>query len=225
LAALSSTYGGLVKLGGGITVNPFHSSVLPWPAAPVGGKTLAVEEDDAEAMIAVCAEDSTSAGLRDAAILRLLYDTGLRRASVAGLLRVGIRKEGSRTLLRVVVKGGQEADVALPDVTVTALQAWLKVAPKSVYVFPARKDKSLHANIINQIVADRAREAGCDHVAPHSFRARFITSSYDAGLPEYEIQAAVHHADPKITRAYDRRARGLGVADAVATARKGKEKK
>lgn len=233
LAALSSTYSGLRKLGGGVQLNPFDPDVLPWPMAPAGGHTPAVAAEDAEAMIALCEEESkqnddvsiAKNALRDAAILRLLYDTGLRRASVAGLLRVNIRKEGRRVLLRVVVKGGKEEEVSLPEITASALNTWLKVNGDSPYVFPASRGGShLHPNVLNRILTERGNQAGVEHVHPHAFRASFVTAAYDTGLPEHEIQGSVHHSDPKVTRMYDRRARGLGVAEAVAEQR-GKRKK
>jgi len=223
LAALSSTYGGLRRFSdSGVTVNPFHPLVLPWPPAPAGGKTTAVTEADAEAMIAVCAEDEDQiAGTRDAAVLRLLYDLGLRRASVARMARAGIRTEGRRTLVRVVVKGGREEEVSLPLQTRDALTAHLaRLEPTGSWVFPNTKGAPMHPNTINLIVSERAQQAGVNHVHPHAFRAAFVTAAYDAELPEREIQAAVHHADPKVTRQYDRGRRGLGVADAVAAARK-----
>lgn len=50
---------------------------------------------------------------------------------------------------------------------------------------------------------------------PHQFRATFITEALDAGVPLHEVQAAVHHADPRTTQRYDRGARGAGVTAAL----------
>jgi integrase len=216
LAALSFLYRRLLAAGAANS-NVFHPAILAWPKVSHIGKTLAVEAAAAERMIALAASDTDSKrGRHDVAILRLLYDTGLRRASVAGLRRAAIEHHNGRMTIRVVVKGGGEARAELPATTATALTDWLEVAPDSPWVFPARGGGARHPTTLNKIIARRAEAAGCGHVHPHCFRAAFVTAAYDAGLPEYEIQRAAHHAKPETTRRYDRGARGTTVADAVA---------
>lgn len=217
IAAMSAVYRGLLR-GGAVRANPFHPAVLAWPPATAIPKTRMVEDDVASAMIEHALSDANARrGARDAAILRLLYDTGLRRSSVAQIVRSKYRSNPGS--VETVVKGGKEAELVLPASSTDAVNRWLEVAPSSPYLFPGKRG-AINVATINQIVKRRARAVGAAHVHPHSFRAAFITAGYDAGLPERDIQASAHHADPSTTRRYDRHARGRTVATKVSEFRK-----
>jgi len=215
LAVLASIYDILFRTGV-VTANPFFAKVLPRPEASTTGTTEIIPNEVAVAMIAA-AERSP----RDTAILRLLYDVGLRRASIATARRRHL--QGNQ--LTVTVKGGRTEVAALPAVTLAAVQAWLAVAPPSTFLFPARgpQDASMHEGTINKIVSRYAAAVG-HRFHPHCFRVAFITEAYDAGLPDRQVQGAVHHRDPKTTQRYDRHARGGDVAEVI-TARRRKETK
>jgi site-specific recombinase XerD len=218
LAALSFVYARLF-LKRIATSNPFHPKLLDWPAASTFGKTPAVPEEVAQRMLSAAVGDQTLRGLRDHAILRLLYDTGMRRESIARLRRDGFVREKRRRLLRFTVKGGRTEETELGPVTVQALEAWLTEAPPSVFVFPARRrgQQGICVTTINKLVTARALEVKAEEpVHPHCFRAAFITAAYDAGVRERDIQVAVHHGDPRTTQRYDRGSRGGGVLAAVA---------
>jgi integrase len=213
LAALSSVYAGL-----GVEKNAFHPRHTAWPPAPREGRTQVVDDDVADAMITAAEE---RAAWRDHAILRVLYDTGLRRASVATLRRRALRrrKNGAGGEIKAVVKGGHEVDVELPAVTLASVERWLSVAPPGPFLF-SHTDRPPHPSNINRVVVRWAKAVGVeDRVHPHRFRAAFITTAYDEDIPEARIQAAAHHSDRKMTQRYDRGRRATGVVDAVAAAR------
>ena len=213
IAAMSSVYKTLLA-GRAVRANPFHPSALAWPVANTIAKTQLVSDEDANAMIANAEKDRRPVGARDAAILTLLFDTGLRRASVAQVLRKNYRKP----MLRTIVKGGEEVEVLLPDSSIAALDRWLQVAPESLYLFPGERGP-INCATVNRLVNQRAKAVGAINVHPHSFRAAFATAGYDAGLPEFEIQRGMHHKDPSTTRRYDRGARGGMTATKIATFR------
>lgn len=218
ISTMSYIYRTLLR-GRVVAGNPFHPALLAWPVESRIGKTAAVDDATAEAMIAGAINDPNQAyGLRDAAVLRLLYDTGLRRASVAQLKRTTLRGN----TIWAIVKGGKEVEVTLPPQTIAVLAAWLALAPESTYLFPGTRGP-INEMTVNHIVKVRAEAVSAEGVHPHCFRAAFITAGYDAGLPEHEIQASAHHGDPRTTRMYDRGARGAGVADAVAKFRDAKK--
>lgn len=214
IAAMSSIYRALLAARA-VRVNPFHPAVLSWPPPNALPKTQLVSDANAHAMIAHAHVDADAArGARDVAILQLLWDTGLRRASVARVLRATYRNGA----LRAIVKGAKEVEIVLPSSSVAAIDRWLVVAPPGPFLFPGPQG-SINVATINKIVKQRAKAVGAGHVHPHCFRAAFVTAGYDAGLPEHEIQASVHHSDPKTTRRYDRHARGGAVPAAVAAFR------
>lgn len=217
LAAISFIYRELRKHQV-VETNPFHPSVLPWPALSRIGKTPIVKDEVVRRMMESAASDDMY-GLRDTALLRLLYDCGLRRASAISLTRQNLRQQEGNTYIRVVVKGGTEREVRLPARTAETLQRWIAAAPPSPYVFPGARGGPMNLASVNKIVRKRGKEAGDDDVHPHRFRASFITAAYDAGIPERDIQESVHHADARTTRLYDRHQRGTEVPDRVASLR------
>ena len=223
LAALSSIYGAAVAKNPPLaTWNPVNPKALPWPPSAKFGKTQAVSAEIAEKMIAAAEADLSLDGTRDAAILRLLYETGLRRMSIVGLLRANVLADG---IARVTVKGAEEAEVELPRTSFVAVMRWIN-CQEGLYVFPKRGDlkRSMDVGTINKIVRARAKEVGAEKVHPHQFRAAFVTSAINSGVYMPDIQASVHHKDARTTQMYDRGKRGFGVTGAVAKARRGENR-
>jgi integrase len=216
LASLSSIYRSLFQ-GRAIRGNPFHPAILPWPAANALPKTRIVSDAQVAKMMELAvAEPNEKRSARDFAIITLLYDTGLRRVSVARIRRATFI-DGT---IHAIVKGEKEVELVLPSSSVSAIDTWLKHCDaEEPYVFPGLRGH-INPATINKLVKRLGAAAGVPHVHPHSFRAAFVTAGYDAGLPEHEVQASVHHADPKTTRRYDRGTRGRTVATAVEAFRK-----
>lgn len=225
LAALSFVYKRLVaQRPAPATWNPFDPDALAWPPASTIGKTEALPPGVAEEMIAAAAADGTLIGVRDAAFMLLLHGTGLRRMSVVSLRRDKVFRRGDDLFARVKNKGSgdsEQVEVKIPMEAAAALTRWLDAAPRSTYAFPSRDGRS-HINLAtaNKIIGKWAHAVGAEHVHPHRFRASFITEAFNAGQHWRDIQAAVHHADPRSTQRYDRGLRGGGVADAVADHRR-----
>jgi len=200
--------------------NPFDVGVLARPAADDAGTTKLFSRDEVEAIIGAAKGDDPLY-VRDRAIMRLLYDTGLRVSSVAKLKRGKIfkRDDGSCVVLAKIKKKG-DSEVELAPMTVAALDAWLAIAKESLWVFPY-KGSHISRKAIGGRISHYGKLVGIKDAHPHRFRATFISDALDV-MPLHEVQAAVHHADPKTTLKYDRHKRGSGVTSAVA-AKRGKE--
>lgn len=241
LASLSSMYQAAMDQEKPLaTWNPFKS--LPRPPADAYTRTEAISDLSARRILAATEKDHSLVALRDRAILRLLYDTGLRRASVAGIRsrNVFVRQDGGekQIVLRAVVKGGKEREKILPPICAAALDDWMqKSMGISLYeeqrdvpdgcVFPAKhsRQQPITPSALNKIVDKRARAAGLKGVHPHQFRTAFATSALDADSALHEVQAAMDHEDPKTTLRYDRSVRGGAVATAVAERRREREER
>jgi integrase/recombinase XerD len=207
LATLSSIYKTLHRAGGVVRGNPFHPGILAWPIAGTVLKSHRIDEDRGERIVSAAAKHS-----RDHAVLCLLYDTGWRRSAVAMIRRSNYRN--GRVFGRG--KGGKELEVELPPSSVAALDRWLGEARISDYLFPARDGEGhLNPGTINKIVDHWARVIDPE-AHPHSFRALFIRTGLDAGIPQHEVQGAAGHSSPDMTARYDGKARGGGVAKQVA---------
>lgn len=212
LASLAAIYAAILPA----LPNPFAEKALPRPPAANYSKTEAVEDDVARKVIAA-AGSRGEAPARDAALLRVLWATGMRRVSAVSIRRDGVLKRAGRGLiLRHVLKGGEEVESELPLEAAEAVGAWLEVAPPSRFLFcTVDGARALSPQAVTKIVATAAKVAGVD-VHPHMFRAALITRALDAGIALVRVQAAVHHKDPRSTLRYDRGSRGAGVALEVA---------
>jgi len=204
-----------------VTWNPWKR--LPRPPADAFTQTEAVSDSVAAAVIAAAERDDSSAGLCDAAVLRLMHDTGLRVSSVVSIRREDVFRRGDQMVVRVLVKGGRREETEVPEPAAAAVDRWLAIAPPSVFLFPARGGKKhMVTKAVNKRLDTRAREAGVGHVHPHQFRSAFATAGFDAGKALHEVQRAMHHLSPLTTLRYDRGQRGTGVTNAIAEFRKGK---
>jgi site-specific recombinase XerD len=221
LSSLSFFYSAL-RDAGLLRANPFAKTWLPRPEVSDLHKTPAIEDSMVVHLEAAVAKDLSWRGKRDAAIIQLLYGTGLRRASLATLRREQLRRVGNDLIAFVTVKGGKTRSVKITESGRLALEAWLTLASPSTFVFPQENDPSKHLSLttFNKILTARSKQAGLAETAsPHQFRAAFITTAYDAHVYERDIQAAAHHANSATTRGYDRGSRGDDVFTQVAAHR------
>jgi integrase len=223
LGTLSSLYGAFISYGL-VRINPFDRKLLPRPEITSAGRTALVSDDSALRMIEVTRADHSARGRRDTALLQLLYDTGLRRSSVISMRWDALIQESGKWIATVFVKGGADERMAFTEACAEALARW-RPSSSPLFVFPHRNGvEPMNLTTVNKILTARAREAGVPHVHPHSFRASYITTAYDAQIYEHEIQGSAHHKSADTTRRYDRRSRGESVADAVSQFRQAKLK-
>lgn len=191
---------------------------------PQRGRALAAEE--LRAFIESCAADPSPAGVRDAALLAVLYGAGLRRAEAATLLRRHYtEREGA-----LIVRGKRDKTrtVYLSTDAQSALADWLAIrgetpgplfhpirAGRSPGRLPARGTSSgqtrpvtirpLTAEGIRKVLAARARAAGIAAFSPHDLRRSFISDLLDAGADLSAVQQLAGHASVVTTARYDRR--------------------
>lgn len=220
LAALSSMYEAAINQERPLaTWNPWRK--LPRPPADMYARTEALSTEECELLLDA-AKIEADGGCAHTMLL-LMYETGLRRASVASLRRDDVIVREGKTVARVTVKGGKYREVELPPRAAAALRYWGNVCPiKNAYVFPDKNGNAIDPRTINKILNHIAAVAGVAHAHPHRFRASYATVALDAGVPLHEVQASMHHSSPDITQRYDRGRRGGGVSDLVAEFRKGK---
>jgi integrase/recombinase XerC len=147
-------------------------------------------------------------GRRDFAVLRLLYDLGLRRFEVAGLDLEHLELDGAR--LSVLRKGKVERLwLSLPGPTMRALEAWLAVrgaAPGPLFVgFRGGKGQRLACGGVYRAVRAMGRDVG-ETVRPHGIRHTSITEavkrSQAAGIGLDQVRDFSGHADVQTLMIY-----------------------
>ena len=146
--------------------------------------------------------------LRDAAILELLYGSGLRLAELAGL-DVSNLHLPDRTI-RVYGKGNKERMVPLSRPSVEALERYLEQGRQKLIstgsghaLFLNRYGGRLSRRTIEQIVQRYALRAGLvQDVHTHTLRHSFATHLLDGGADLRVVQELLGHANPSTTQVY-----------------------
>jgi integrase/recombinase XerD len=155
----------------------------------------------------------TPLGLRDKAMLELLYASGLRVSELVGLktFHLGMN-EG---VLRVLGKGSKERLVPFGAVAREHLEAYLAGARASILAGQASDDLFVTARgqgmsrvMFWMLVKKYARQAGITApLSPHSLRHAFATHLLNHGADLRAVQMLLGHADISTTTIYTHVAR------------------
>ncbi len=140
--------------------------------------------------------------LRLAALVELLYGSGLRATELVSLPRNAIHPD--RPYLILKGKGGRERLVPISDRARAAVGLWREhVATDRLWLFPSGK-KHLSRVRLYQMLRALAAEAGIppDRVSPHVLRHAFATHLLEGGADLRALQAMLGHADIATTEIY-----------------------
>ena len=157
-------------------------------------------------------EKSGFRGLRDRAILQVMYAAGLRVSEVVGLDVADVdRKVG---LVSAFGKGQKRRLVPLGEVALDAVDAYLKVrgehpnAQRSKVLFLSPRGGRLTRQGVWKMLGGYARGAGVTKPSsPHKLRHSFATHLLEGGADLRSVQALLGHADISTTQIYTHVAR------------------
>jgi integrase/recombinase XerD len=149
-------------------------------------------------------ETDTVLGLRDRAVLTLLYGTGIRASECAGLTEKDINWE-ERTI-RVRGKGGHERTVPLNDEVLHIMRQYRLArggAKAHEPFFRSREGGALSRNAIYERVRSHARRARIPHrVSPHQLRHTFATHLVQEGVGLVTLRDLLGHRQITSTQIY-----------------------
>lgn len=140
--------------------------------------------------------------LRMAALVELLYGSGLRASELMALPRNAIAADRPYLILRG--KGGRERLVPISDRARAAVVAWREqVASDRPWLFPSGKG-FLSRVRLHQLLKALAGEAGIppDRISPHVLRHAFATHLLEGGADLRALQSMLGHADIATTEIY-----------------------
>ncbi len=140
--------------------------------------------------------------LRLAALIELLYGSGLRATELVSLPAKALASDRPFLILRG--KGGRERLVPISDRARAAVAAWRPHVPEgSAFLFPSGKSHLSRVRLF-QLVRALAAEAGIDpaRVSPHVLRHAFATHLLEGGADLRALQAMLGHADIATTQIY-----------------------
>jgi integrase/recombinase XerD len=151
---------------------------------------------------------TSSAALRDRALLETMYACGLRASEAIALELSELDLEAG--ILRARGKGSKERIVPIGARAIDSLRAYLRVGrPRLVglreeqRVFVNLRGGGLTRQGLYKIVQRHARSAGLDHrMSPHTLRHTFATHLLAGGCDLRSLQEMLGHADIGTTQIY-----------------------
>ena len=204
LAALRSFYKYLVKRGG-VEVNP--ALVVRTPKLEKKLPTfLTIQE--VEKLLGVL-DETIFAGIRDKAILELLYSAGLRTFELVGLNHDDI--DVARQVLRTRGKGRKERVNPIGRYAIEALGRYIEAKRAHAWrggcdrraLFLNCRGQRLTTRSIRRMLGAYAREAGlASDVTPHTLRHSFATHLLQRGADLRVVQELLGHENISTTQIY-----------------------
>lgn len=166
-----------------------------------------LSEDEIERLLAA-PDASTPLGLRDRAILELMYSAGTRAAETVGLDRAHL--DLARGVARVLGKGRKERLVAVGRFAKEALHDYLSDPRRSSPIsaagdalFLSQRGTRLTTRSLENIVAKHVLTAGIHRKAtPHTLRHSFATHLLDRGADLRSVQELLGHENLVTTQIY-----------------------
>lgn len=178
-----------------------------------------LSEAQVEALLAA-PDTTTTLGLRDRAMLELMYASGLRVSELVGLKTVMVGLD--QGVVRIVGKGDKERLVPMGDAARAAIGAYLRDARPvlshdrsldALFVTSRRDDVRQRAGGMTRqtfwkLIRKHAIQAGIDApLSPHTLRHAFATHLLNHGADLRVVQLLLGHADISTTQIYTHVAR------------------
>jgi integrase/recombinase XerD len=203
LTTLRTFYGFLLREGR-ITGDPTEHLRAPkqWQNIP---KFLNLEEIN---KIIQAPDLARPTGLRDRAMMELLYASGLR---VSELCKVGVADVNMNMgVLRTMGKGNKQRLVPVGKTALQAIQDWLDrgraallKGRASKFLFITARGGCLTRQAFWKLLAGYGRKVGIFHgLTPHVLRHSFATHLLEGGADLRSVQVMLGHADISTTQIY-----------------------
>jgi integrase/recombinase XerD len=177
--------------------------------SPKAGRRLpkSLSEEDVERLLAA-PDVSTPLGLRDRAMLELLYASGLRVSELVDLALSQLSM--TQGIVRVMGKGSKERLVPMGDEALHWLQRFLNEArhdftggAQTDIVFPSLRGQRMTRQTFWHRIKHHARVAGISApLSPHTLRHAFATHLLNHGADLRIVQMLLGHADLSTTQIY-----------------------
>jgi integrase/recombinase XerC len=173
---------------------------------PTLAATTAAEMLDGR--IAAAAEAGGSVAVRDAAILEVLYATGIRVSELCGLDLTDLDR--GRQVIRVFGKGSKERTVPLGAPALRAVEDWLgKARPQLATsesgpaMFLGERGKRIDPRVVRRVVHRSLQMTdGAPDLGPHGLRHAMATHLLEGGADLRSVQEMLGHASLATTQIY-----------------------
>ncbi|KZN32593.1 hypothetical protein N480_25425 [Pseudoalteromonas luteoviolacea S2607] len=175
------------------------------------GKGRALNKEEVVSLLRVCQQQHNNKGMRDLAIISLLYGCGLRRAEVVSIEIQNINWH--EQTIKITGKGNVERLTYLPESTLCYIKNWVDLVRKDdsgpLFTRIRRWDHVTKERLSDQAIYDilhnRQNEAGIQKCSPHDMRRTFGTSLLEKGVDIITVRDAMGHVSVTTTQKYDKR--------------------
>lgn len=177
--------------------------------APKLGRPLpkTLTEEEVERLLAA-PDITTPMGLRDRAMLELLYASGLRVSELVNLLLLQVNFQ--QGLVKVMGKGSKERLVPLGDEALHWLQRFMREGrglllgeKRSEALFPSKRGAAMSRQAFWQLIKRYAVQAGITKpLSPHTLRHAFATHLLNHGADLRVVQLLLGHSSLSTTQIY-----------------------
>ncbi|MBI5895615.1 MAG: tyrosine recombinase XerD [Desulfobacterales bacterium] len=173
-----------------------------------GLKLPEVLDVDEVAQLLVTPDRQKPKGVRDAAMLELLYAAGLRVSELIGLMITAVNLEAG--FVRVTGKGSKERIVPIGRKAMACLLEYLQQGRPALvkdlpsrYLFVARAGKPMTRQGFWKLLRSYAMQAGITkRITPHSLRHSFASHLLEGGADLRAVQIMLGHVDIATTQIY-----------------------
>lgn len=146
-------------------------------------------------------------GVRDDAMIELLYATGLRVSELVSLKTSSLHSQGR--YLVAYGKGSKERVIPVSEMALKKVDIYIqKVRPlllkgsDSPYLFVNRSGKPISRQGLWKKLGRYAKQAGIRHVSPHMLRHSFASHLLERGADLRSVQSMLGHSDLSTTQIY-----------------------
>jgi integrase/recombinase XerC len=181
--------------------------------SPKAHRTLppVLRADEARELVeaaARLADDGSPVGLRDVAMLELLYATGIRVGELCGLDVDDL--DFDRHVVRVLGKGRKERTVPFGHPAADALRRWLaegrpalRVEGAGAALFLGARGRRIDQRAVRRLVHRRIADVpGAPDIGPHGLRHTAATHLLEGGADLRTVQELLGHASLATTQVY-----------------------
>jgi integrase/recombinase XerD len=177
--------------------------------SPKVGRSLprAISVEDVDTLLDQPAKDRSAEGLRDSAMLELLYATGMRVSELVSLDMDDVSLASG--YVRCFGKNSKERTIPIHANAVATLETYIKQARPSLIgvasepaLFVNHRGTRLTRQGFWLIIKEYAHKAGIEQITPHTLRHSFATHMLSNGANLRDVQELLGHANIATTQIY-----------------------
>jgi len=183
--------------------------------SPVSGETLPPRREllaeEIASLILNCIEEGSPIGIRDAAIIAILFGAGLLQEEITKLNLEDYNLDHAKFMIRG--KRSKQRNAYLGDDALAALKNWLELRGTDAgQLFVSMKrggslcyGRRLSPQSIYYLLKVRAKKAAVKYFTPHDLRRTFVSRLLDSGVDIAIVAKMAGHSNIQTTARYDRR--------------------